>query len=119
MILVLWTAWNTKRQIDNKLTQLKSLQGYILHKKYLVHEFGPGYCTNCNNCGEKFFLLEKNGDIYSCVRGQKNPDYYYGNIYINTVDEILNTARNKMPESFCIDFSEICLFKNLPKIIAI
>ena len=50
-------------------------------------EFGPEYCTNCNNCGEKFFLLEKNGDIYSCVRGQKNPDYYYGNIYKNTVEE--------------------------------
>ncbi len=59
-------------------------------------EFGPEYCTNCDNCGEKFFLLEKNGDIYSCVRGQKNPDYYYGNIYINTVEEILNTAKSKI-----------------------
>ena len=47
-------------------------------------EFGPEYCSNCDNCGEKFFLLEKNGDIYSCVRGQKNPDYYYGNIYKNS-----------------------------------
>ena len=27
-------------------------------------EFGPDYCSNCNNCGEKFFLLERNGDIY-------------------------------------------------------
>lgn len=34
-------------------------------------EFGPEYCSNCDNCGEKFFLLERNGDIYSCVRGQK------------------------------------------------
>ena len=59
-------------------------------------EFGPGYCSNCNNCGEKFFLLEKNGDIYSCVRGQKNPDYYYGNIYDNTVLEIMNTAYKKI-----------------------
>lgn len=59
-------------------------------------EFGPEYCTNCNNCGEKFFLLEKNGDIYSCVRGQKNKDYYYGNIYKNSVDEILTTAKNKI-----------------------
>ncbi len=59
-------------------------------------EFGPEYCPNCDNCGEKFFLLEKNGDIYSCVRGQKNKDYYYGNIYTNTVDEILNTAKNKI-----------------------
>lgn len=59
-------------------------------------EFGPSYCTNCDNCGEKFFLLEKNGDIYSCVRGQKNKDYYYGNIYENSVDEILNNARSKI-----------------------
>ena len=59
-------------------------------------EFGPEYCTNCDNCGEKFFLLEKNGDIYSCVRGQKNKDYYYGNIYKNTVEEILNTAFSKI-----------------------
>ena len=59
-------------------------------------EFGPGYCSNCDNCGEKFFLLEKNGDIYSCVRGQKNPNYYYGNIYKNSVEEILNTAQSKI-----------------------
>ena len=59
-------------------------------------EFGPDYCSNCDNCGEKFFLLEKNGDIYSCVRGQKNPNYYYGNIYKNSVEEILNTAQSKI-----------------------
>lgn len=59
-------------------------------------EFGPDYCSNCDNCGDKFFLLEKNGDIYSCVRGQKNSDYYYGNIYKNSVDEILNNAYKKI-----------------------
>lgn len=59
-------------------------------------EFGPEYCTNCNNCGEKFFLLEKNGDIYSCVRGQKNKDFYYGNIYKDSVEDIMNTARSKI-----------------------
>ncbi|MBQ2803177.1 MAG: radical SAM protein [Lachnospiraceae bacterium] len=59
-------------------------------------EFTPAYCTNCDNCGEKFFLLEKNGDIYSCVRGQGNQDFYYGNIYYDSVEEILNTARVKI-----------------------
>ena len=59
-------------------------------------EFGPDYCSNCDNCGEKFFLLEKNGDIYSCVRGQKHQDYYYGNIYKNTIAEILTTAYQKI-----------------------
>ncbi len=59
-------------------------------------EFGPEYCTNCNNCGEKFFLLEKNGDIYSCVRGQKNKDFYYGNIYTDSVEDIMNNAKSKI-----------------------
>ena len=59
-------------------------------------EFGTGYCTNCDNCGEKFFLLERNGDIYSCVRGQKNPDYYYGNIFKDSVETILKTAYEKI-----------------------
>ena len=60
------------------------------------NEFGPGYCSNCDNCGEKFFLLEKNGDIYSCVRGQKQEDYYYGNIYKDDVSKILDTAKTKI-----------------------
>ncbi len=59
-------------------------------------EFTPAYCTNCDNCGEKFFLLEKNGDIYSCVRGQGNPDFYYGNIYRDSVEEILGRAKAKI-----------------------
>lgn len=59
-------------------------------------EFGPGYCTNCDNCGEKFFLLERNGDIYSCVRGQKHPDYYYGNLYTDSVEDVLNSAFAKI-----------------------
>ena len=60
------------------------------------NEFGPDYCTNCTDCGSKFFLLEKNGDIYSCVRGQKNKDFYYGNIYEDSVEDILNRAYNKI-----------------------
>lgn len=59
-------------------------------------EFSPAYCTNCDNCGEKFFLLEKNGDIYSCVRGQGNPDFYYGNIYRDSVEEILLRAKSQI-----------------------
>ena len=72
-------------------------------------EFGPDYCSNCDNCGEKFFLLEKNGDIYSCVRGQKNPNYYYGNIYNNSVEEILNTAYLKIFKNHNLEsFNEDC-----------
>ena len=60
------------------------------------NEFSPEYCTNCDNCGEKFFLLEKNGDLFSCVRGQGHKDFFYGNIYENSVEEILEAAKNKI-----------------------
>ena len=73
-------------------------------------EFNPTYCTNCDNCGEKFFLLERDGDIYSCVRGQKNPNFYYGNIYKNTVEEIMNNARIKIFENHNkVGFNSECL----------
>ena len=73
-------------------------------------EFNPTYCTNCDNCGEKFFLLERNGDIYSCVRGQKDINYYYGNIYNNTVEEILNNAQRKIFENHSkVGISNECL----------
>ena len=62
-------------------------------------EFGPGYCTNCDICGEKFFLLERSGDIYSCVRGQKHPEFYYGNIYRDSVAQILDQAAQKIREA--------------------
>lgn len=62
-------------------------------------EFTPAYCTNSDNCGEKFFLLERNGDLYSCVRGQKNRDFYYGNIYEDSVADILKSAEIKIFES--------------------
>ncbi len=73
-------------------------------------EFNPTYCTNCDNCGEKFFLLERNGDIYSCVRGQKNEEFYYGNIYKDEVETIMNNARRKIFEIHNkIGFNEECL----------
>ncbi len=59
-------------------------------------EFTPDYCTNCDNCGEKFFLLERNGDIYSCVRGQGHKEFYYGNIYHDDVQTILERGADKI-----------------------
>ena len=59
-------------------------------------EFGPDYCTNCRNCGEKFFLLERNGDVYSCVRGQNHPAFRYGNVYEDSIAQIMATARQKI-----------------------
>jgi uncharacterized protein len=72
-------------------------------------EFGPDYCTNCTNCGEKFFLLERNGDVYSCVRGQNHPEFYYGNIYESSMTEIMETAKRKIAEiHHGCGFSEDC-----------
>ena len=59
-------------------------------------EFGPGYCTNCDNCGSKFFLLERNGDVYSCVRGQSRREFLYGNIYEDSVSDILDRAEEQI-----------------------
>lgn len=59
-------------------------------------EFTPNYCTGSINCGEKFFLLDYQGDIYSCVRGQGHQDFYYGNIFRDSIETILNTARTKI-----------------------
>lgn len=92
-------AMTQEEQVDfynkiNKAFENTSLE-YGLKNTWFA-EFTPAYCTNCDNCGEKFFLLERNGDIYSCVRGQKNEDYYYGNIYNNSVEEILNNAKIKI-----------------------
>ena len=76
-------------------------------------EFNPTYCINCDNCGEKFFLLERNGDIYSCVRGQKNKDFYYGNIYRDTVSDIMNMAVRKIFENHnSVGFNEECSLCN-------
>ncbi|MBQ3080130.1 MAG: radical SAM protein [Clostridia bacterium] len=72
-------------------------------------EFTPAYCTNCDNCGEKFFLLERNGDIYSCVRGQGHPEFFYGNIYEDTVETILANAKTKIfIQHNAVGFPEEC-----------
>ncbi len=62
-------------------------------------EFGPDYCTNCVNCGEKFYLLERNGDVYSCVRGQNHPEFYYGNIYQDSMSRIMENGASKIREA--------------------
>jgi uncharacterized protein len=59
-------------------------------------EFTPSYCTNCFNCGEKFFLLQSDGSIYSCVRGQGVEEFYYGNILTMTVQQVMEQAKKKI-----------------------
>ena len=65
-------------------------------KRNWFDEFKPEYCTNSLNCGEKFFLLQGDGSMYSCVRGQGLPQFLYGNIFNDSVNDILHAARSKV-----------------------
>lgn len=65
-------------------------------RKNWFDEFSPSYCTNSINCGEKFFLLQSNGEMYSCVRGQGIEPFHYGNIFNDSVDTILSNGQHKI-----------------------
>jgi len=52
-------------------------------------EFKPSYCTNAFNCGERFYLLQSDGGVWSCVRGQGVEPLYYGNILRDGVEAVL------------------------------
>src|SRR5699024_1275104 len=98
----LLTALTEEEQLQFYQKIKKAFSGTHLEEgmnKSWFAEFTPAYCTSCDNCGEKFFLLERNGDIYSCVRGQKNKDFYYGNIYQDSVEDILKQAQRKIFEN--------------------
>ena len=59
-------------------------------------EFKPSYCTNAFNCGERFFLLQSDGSVWSCVRGQGLQECYYGNIFTDKLQQILDAGRNRI-----------------------
>lgn len=106
-------AMNEEEQVEFYNRMNKEFIGTSLDygvKNTWFAEFTPNYCTNCDNCGEKFFLLERNGDIYSCVRGQKNNDFYYGNIYKDSVEDIMNNSKRKIFENHNkVGFNKECL----------
>ncbi len=62
-------------------------------------EFTPSYCTNAYNCGQRFFLLQSDGNVYSCVRGQGIEQFYYGNIYSDSVQDILSNGARKIEQA--------------------
>lgn len=59
-------------------------------------EFTPSYCTNAVNCGERFYLLQGDGNVYSCVRGQGLPEFHYGNLFTDGVDQVLTTGARQI-----------------------
>ncbi len=65
-------------------------------KRHWFDEFTPGYCTNAFNCGERFYLLQSDGAVYSCVRGQGIEAFRYGNVFEEPIDAILATGARKI-----------------------
>jgi uncharacterized protein len=61
-------------------------------------EFKPSYCTNSFNCGERFYLLQSDGTVYSCVRGQGIEEFRYGNVFEDSIDTILANGARKISE---------------------
>ena len=59
-------------------------------------EFKPSYCTNAFNCGEKFYLLQSDGTVYSCVRGQGIEEFRYGNVFEDSIEDILAAGARKI-----------------------
>lgn len=52
-------------------------------------EFTPEFCCSAVNCGDKFFLLQSNGDVYACPRGQSSRSFHYGNVFELPVTEVM------------------------------
>lgn len=53
-------------------------------------EFTPEFCCSSSNCGNKFFLLQFDGEVFSCPRGQSSPAYRYGNIFTDGVEAVIS-----------------------------
>jgi uncharacterized protein len=66
-----------------------------LHRNWF-DEFKPSYCTNAFNCGDRFYLLQNDGTVYSCVRGQGLEEFRYGNIYEDSINTILANGARKI-----------------------
>lgn len=61
-----------------------------------LEEFAPDYCTNCFNCSEKFFLMQPDGNLYSCIRGHGSDQVCYGNIFETQIPDIMQLAPKKI-----------------------
>ncbi len=68
-------------------------------RRHWFDEFTPSYCTNMENCGERFFLLQGDGGVYSCVRGQGLEAFRYGNVFEDDIETILAAGARKVREA--------------------
>lgn len=61
-------------------------------KQHWFKEFTPEFCCSAVNCGDKFFLLQNDGAVYACPRGQSSQAFYYGNVYQDSITQIVNNG---------------------------
>ena len=59
-------------------------------------EFPIGYCTNEANCGKNNYLVQKNGDVYPCHRGQAVPELKFGNILQDSFEDITKVGTSSI-----------------------
>ena len=50
-------------------------------RRHWFSEFTPGYCTKRRQLRRALHLLQSDGSVYSCVRGQGIPEFRYGNVF--------------------------------------
>ena len=58
-------------------------------KEHWFKEFTPEFCCSAVTCGDKFFLLQGNGDVYACPRGQSSRSFFYGNVFELPITEVM------------------------------
>ncbi len=80
-------------------------------------EFTPDFCCSSVNCGDKFFLLQSDGSVFSCPRGQSSKQYCYGNIYEEDIETIMHNGENTIERNenllFIADTCMICEYLHL------
>ena len=84
---------NQTQQVELYETLKKAFMGTELEQGLMTHwfkEFTPEFCCSAVNCGDKFFLLQGNGDVYSCPRGQSSDYFLYGNIFKQSIPEVVS-----------------------------
>ena len=83
------------QQVDFYRRLVEAFSGTELEaglKQHWFKEFTPEFCCSAVNCGDKFFLLQSNGDVYACPRGQSSQKFKYGNVFDNSVTEIMHNG---------------------------
>ncbi len=79
-------------------------------REHWFAEFTPAYCCSAVNCGNKFFLVQYDGEVYSCPRGQSSDMYRYGNLYRDEIDTIIaNGTRQIATNENTLSIDESCL----------